>query len=109
MSANPFPTPDALILTDQGPFLQDGGVMYRTWAYGHKSVVAHIENAGGSKREIALEPTGSEGYFAALDPKGAVGDLYRFSIDGAEPVPDFATQYQPHGVLGPSMVVNAGA
>jgi maltooligosyltrehalose trehalohydrolase len=108
-TTNKFLLAEDMILTDQGPCLTAHGVSYRVWAMGHQSVVAHVESAAGEKRQIELEQTKNSGYFFGIDPQGAVGDLYRFSIDGGEPVPDFATQFQPQGVMGPSMVVNAKA
>ena len=90
-----------------GPQLHEGGVTYRVWALGRKSVVAHLERRDGSKEKLTLQPVKEEGYFAATDPQGGAGDLYKFSIDGAEPVPDFMSHYQPRGVMGPSMVVDS--
>jgi maltooligosyltrehalose trehalohydrolase len=58
---------------------------------------------------VPLEQAKDSGYFFGLDAKGAEGDLYKISIDGAAPIPDLASHYQPHGVTGPSMVVDAGA
>src|SRR5271163_1803499 len=103
---NKFLLAEDMILTDQGPCLTANGVSYRVWALGHESVVAHVESATGEKRQIELEQTKNSGYFFGIDPKGAAGDLYRFSIDGGDPVPDFASHFQPQGVMGPSMVVD---
>src|ERR1700677_1979519 len=104
-----FSTPEEMLLTDQGPCLHENGVTYRVWALGHRSVVAHVEPASGAQRKIVLEPAKESGYFFGIDPNGVAGDLYRYSIDGSEPIPDFSTQYQPQGVMGPSMVVDAKA
>jgi maltooligosyltrehalose trehalohydrolase len=98
---NPFPG-------DLGPLPGTDGVLYRVWAFCRKTVVAHIEKKDGQKYTVPLEPAGN-GYFLGLDSQGAPGDLYRFSLDGAEPVADFASHYQPQGVDGPSMVVDAAS
>jgi maltooligosyltrehalose trehalohydrolase len=92
---------------DLGPRLTDEGVAYRVWALGRKSVVAHIEKITGAKKTLTLEPHHEPGYFAAIDPEGVPGDRYKYSIDGGTPVPDFMSHYQPLGVMGPSMIVDA--
>ena len=103
-----FLNPENLILTDLGPCLHEEGVTYRVWAMGHKTVAVHIEKFGGIQT-LEMEQAKESGYFFAIDPKGKAGDLYKFSIDGGEPVPDFVSHYQPRGVFGPSMVVDASA
>jgi maltooligosyltrehalose trehalohydrolase len=98
---NPFPG-------DVGPLPTPEGILYRVWAFCHKKVVAHIEKPDGRKYTLELEAA-PDGYFFGLDRQGAPGDLYAFSLDGAAPIPDFASHYQPRGVNGPSMVVDAGS
>ena len=95
------------MLTDVGPCLHDEGVAYRVWALGRKKVVAHIEKPDGDKYTLALEEAKNSGYFYGVDPNGKAGDLYQFSIDGGSPIPDFISHFQPRGLLGPSMVVDA--
>jgi maltooligosyltrehalose trehalohydrolase len=48
----------------------------------------------------------ADGYFAATIPGCGSGDLYRFRIDDQGPFPDPASRYQPHGVHGPSQVID---
>lgn len=102
-----FLTAENMVLTDLGPCLHEQGVTYRVWALGHESVVAHIESPEGTKRTVELDPSKESGYFFGIDPDGKVGDLYKFSIDGGDPVPDFVSHYQPEGVFGPSKIVDA--
>lgn len=112
MSANftkKFLSPEEIVLTDLGPCLHDAGVTYRVWALGHKSVVAHIEKPSREKYTVRLEQAKESGYFFGIDPKGKAGDLYQFSIDRSSPIPDFVSHYQPQGVFGPSMIVDARA
>jgi maltooligosyltrehalose trehalohydrolase len=90
-----------------GPLLDEKGVTYRVWALGRKSVAAQIENMLGTKKTLELQAGPEPGYFFGTDPEGRAGDLYKFVIDGATPVPDFMSHYQPRGVMGPSMVVDA--
>ncbi len=96
-----------MVLTDLGPCLHEHGVTYRVWALGHTSVVAHIESTEGMKRTVKLDPSKESGYFFGIDPEGKTGDLYKLSIDDGHPVPDFVSHYQPQGVFGPSMIVDA--
>jgi len=91
---------------DLGPLPTPDGVLYRVWAFCRRSVLAHIEKPDGRTYTLPLEAAPG-GYFFALDRDGAAGDLYHFSLDGAEPIPDFASHYQPRGVNGPSMVVDS--
>lgn len=94
---------------DIGPLLDSSGVTYRVWAMGHSSIVVHIEKPNTKSYALSLKQTGDSGYFHETDLLGKAGDLYRFSIDGAAPIPDFASHYQPRGVFGSSMVVDAKA
>jgi maltooligosyltrehalose trehalohydrolase len=98
---NPFPG-------DIGPLPTPDGILYRVWAFCHKKVVAKIEKPDGTKYDLELE-SAPDGYFFGLDRNGAPGDLYLISLDGAEPIPDFASHYQPRGIHGPSQVVNGTA
>ncbi len=93
--------------TDLGPCLDEKGVTYRVWALGHQEVIAHLEKPDGKKEALHLERSKEPGYFIGVDPKGGAGDLYKFSIDGSAPIPDFVSHYQPRGAFGPSMVMNA--
>jgi maltooligosyltrehalose trehalohydrolase len=97
------------IWRELGPLLHDQGVTYRVWALGHESVVAHMETAIGGTKKLELTPGPEPGYFGVTDPEGRAGDLYKFEIDGAAPVPDFMSHYQPRGVMGPSMVIDSKA
>jgi maltooligosyltrehalose trehalohydrolase len=102
-----FLSPENLVLTDLGPCLHDDGVTYRVWAFGHHSVVVHVEKPAGNSYTLELEQAKNSGYFFGIDLNGDTGDLYKFSIDGGEPIPDFVSHYQPQGVFGPSMVIDA--
>ena len=46
-----------------------------------------------------------EGLFE-IEAEASHGDLYRYRINGDQPVPDPASRYQPEDVHGPSMVVD---
>jgi maltooligosyltrehalose trehalohydrolase len=106
-STEKYLPPEQTVLTDIGPCLHEDGVTYRVWALGHKEVVVQVEKCGGNKYSIALDEAKDSGYFHGVDPNGKAGDLYLVSIDGADPIPDFISHYQPRGVFGPSMIVDA--
>src|SRR5580658_491374 len=109
LAPSKFLRPEEMILTDLGPCLDASGVTYRVWALGHTSVVAQIEKQNGTRYSLNLEQAKDSGYFYGIDLGGEPGDLYQFSIDCALPIPDFASHFQPRGILGPSQVVNAKA
>src|ERR1700722_19677060 len=109
MPSSKFLQPEEMILTDVGPCLHAGGVTYRVWALGHASVVVLIEKEDGTRYSAKLDQAKESGYFYGIDPEGEAGDLYQFSIDGALPIPDFASHFQPRGIQGPSLVDDAKA
>jgi maltooligosyltrehalose trehalohydrolase len=48
----------------------------------------------------------SEGYFTAIMAGASPGEPYYFYVDGRGPFPDPASRYQPHGVHGPSAIID---
>ena len=48
------------------------------------------------------------GWWLREEPAAGHGTDYRFAVDGAEPLPDPRSAWQPHGVHGPSRVVDHG-
>ncbi len=102
-----FLSPENLVLTDLGPCLHARGVTYRVWAKGHHAILIHVERPDGTSSDLPLEQAKESGYFFGLDPAGKAGDLYTVSIDGGPPLPDFVSHYQPKGVFGPSMIIDA--
>ena len=63
-----------------------------------------MHTAGGAH---ALERA-DDGLFTGRFP-GGPGDQYLLAVDGAEAYPDPCSRYQPHGVRGPSQVVDPAA
>jgi maltooligosyltrehalose trehalohydrolase len=49
---------------------------------------------------------GADGWWAATVAAAGPGDDYTFSIDGGPPLPDPRSNWQPHGVSGPSRLVD---
>jgi maltooligosyltrehalose trehalohydrolase len=81
--------------------LDDGGVCVRAWAPGASALAVRI---GGGAHGLA--PDG-DGYWAGEVP-GAAGDDYVFVVDGDD-WPDPCSRDQPHGVRGPSRIVETAA
>ncbi len=82
--------------------LAGGGVRFRFWAPGAKSV--ELALAG---RFIPIQ--GKDGWFEHVEPQAGPGTQYRYRIDGELLVPDPASRFQPQDVDGPSAVVDPHA
>jgi maltooligosyltrehalose trehalohydrolase len=79
-----------------------GGVRFRFWAPGAKSV--ELALAG---RFIPLQ--GKDGWYEHVERQAGPGTQYRYRIDGELLVPDPASRFQPQDVDGPSAVVEPHA
>src|SRR2546423_13698246 len=75
--------------------LAHGRVEFRVWAPNVSSV---------SVGDTALTPAG-DGVFEG-EADGRPGDEYEFVLDGERRLPDPCSRFQPHGVQGPSQVVD---
>jgi maltooligosyltrehalose trehalohydrolase len=92
----------------QGAEITSSGVSYRTWAPQKRQVSVVIFDAEGRKlRELPLKLE-SGGYSSVLDPESGAGTLYKYRLDG-HVFPDPASRFQPHGVHGPSQVIDGNA
>jgi maltooligosyltrehalose trehalohydrolase len=80
---------------------QDGVVELRVWA---PSVSSLSVDLSGGRHELT---DAGDGVYEALVP-GRAGDEYRLVVDGVETYPDPFSRAQPHGVRGPSAVVDTG-
>ncbi len=90
----------------QGAELRADGVRYCIWAPVCKMLEVEILGAdGGVLRKLPLAKNDA-GFFEGVDGYGAAGDLYKYRLDEMHSFPDPASRYQPHGVHGPSMVVD---
>jgi maltooligosyltrehalose trehalohydrolase len=80
---------------------------FRVWAPAAQSVTLHLEWSGQqATHEMRREGTG---LFSATIDGVSAGALYRYAIDGGEPMPDPASRFQPFGVHGPSEVIDPAA
>ncbi|MFL6583669.1 MAG: malto-oligosyltrehalose trehalohydrolase [Chthoniobacterales bacterium] len=88
--------------------IANGIVRYRTWSEHQRVDVLVLDHSRTILRTIRMEPEG-DGYFEAYDETGRAGDLYRYRLNDAADWPDPASRFQPFGVHGPSMVVDAAS
>ena len=78
-------------------------ITFRVWAPKANAVEVEV----GGKR---VPTTRQEGDWWTADIAWAeVGDSYAFVVDGGEPLPDPRSPWQPHGVHGPSCLVDHDA
>jgi maltooligosyltrehalose trehalohydrolase len=73
---------------------------FEVWAPKAKSVA--VQTGGKS---WPLEKS-EHGWWSANVESARPGDEYAFEVDGADPVPDPRSPYQPHGVHGPSCLID---
>src|SRR4030095_11256851 len=84
--------------------LADGGVRFRFWAPSATRVdllFAQAEHPS-EHRMLPLQ----DGWFELSAPIAASGTRYAFRVDGAGPVPDPASRFNPDGVHAASMVID---
>jgi len=82
--------------------LADGGVAFSVWAPQARQVSVKV---GERSVEMSRRDDGS---FDATIPEVPVGTDYVYVIDGAGERPDPVSRHQPHGVHGPSRIVDPG-
>src|SRR5262245_128422 len=80
--------------------LAGGGVRFRLWAPGAKSVELSVHD-----RHLPMQRLDAGWCELALADAGP-GTLYRYRIDGELLAPDPASRFQPRDVDGPSEVVD---
>ena len=88
----------------------EGGVKFRVWAPGRRSVEALIESSpkrpGEEPEAFPLEAE-EEGCFSGFVSGVSAGMLYRFRLDGGPVLlPDPASRFQPDGPHGPSEIID---
>jgi maltooligosyltrehalose trehalohydrolase len=85
-----------------GAVLQETGTTFRVWAPRCQSVEVVIEG----RRPMPLTPR-EEGLFELAVPGIAAAMRYQYRLDGERYRPDPVSRFQPEGVHGPSVVVDA--
>ena len=84
------------------------GVSYRTWCKHDAAEVIILDAKETIIRSVPLEAE-RDGYFSGVDEQGAAGDLYKYRFGESQPWPDPASNFQPDGVHGVSMVIDAAS
>jgi len=84
--------------------LSDGSTRFEVWAPRAETVAVRLEDDG---RRVPLTPEG-DGVFSAIVPDVGPGADY-FVVLGERALPDPVSRHQPHGVHGPSRVVDPHA
>jgi maltooligosyltrehalose trehalohydrolase len=77
--------------------------LFRAWAPRARSL--DVETGG---RRLAMSAAGG-GWWQRDVPAAGPGTDYAFAVDGGEAVPDPRSPWQPHGIHGPSRVVDHSA
>jgi maltooligosyltrehalose trehalohydrolase len=80
------------------------GVQFRVWAPGVKALAVELNP---ERLRIEMQRDGED--FEVVIPDGAPGDTYCFVFDDGRMRPDPVSRSQPHGVHGPSEIVDPGA
>jgi maltooligosyltrehalose trehalohydrolase len=81
------------------------GVRFRLWAPRATAVSLQLEGPNAAAYPMAKEPNG---WFGLTTAKAGRGSLYRYLVDG-QAFPDPASRFQPHGVHGPSEIIDPTA
>jgi maltooligosyltrehalose trehalohydrolase len=96
--------------------LRGGGVAFLVWAPRAARVDVALYGPGGAGDEPPaathpLEGPDGLGYFAGTVAGIGAGARYRYVLDGdlEHPLPDPASSFQPHGVPGPSEVIDTAS
>jgi maltooligosyltrehalose trehalohydrolase len=84
-------------------YLGQDRTLFRVWAPLRKSVEVHVLSPAEHWRP--LQPT-QRGYFEEILEGVSPGCLYQFRLDGLLERPDPTSRFQPHGVHGPSQVID---
>ena len=93
----------------RGANVRANGVRFSVWAPDAQSMVVHVAN-GAAPGDHALSRSADKRGVWEVDVAGAkAGDRYGYRIDGADPLPDPVSRYQPDGVHALSQVVDPDA
>lgn len=85
--------------------IASGGVQFRVWSPLTKEMSVKIK----APREIVVPMDSSDGMFSAIVKEIGPGADYQYVIDGEKERPDPVSRFQPHGVHGPSQVIDPDA
>jgi maltooligosyltrehalose trehalohydrolase len=87
-----------------GAAVREDGIVFRVWAPARRTVEVIVDG----RRPLAMTRQ-PDGTFEVTAPGLAAGARYQYRLDGDRHRPDPASRYQPDGVHGPSVAVDAGS
>ena len=87
-----------------GAVVQEQGTTFEVWAPEARTIDLIIENKSHPITH-ALQFS-EDGKWRCFLPDVTAGEFYRYRINGDRVLPDPASRFQPHGVHGPSQVIN---
>jgi maltooligosyltrehalose trehalohydrolase len=91
-----------------GAYPDRGAVTFHVWAPMRRRIELVLRPDGANSERRALTPA-ANGVFTGTFADVSAGDLYAYLVDGEGPFPDPASRFQPHGVHGPSAIVDPRA
>eukprot|EP01113_Clastostelium_recurvatum_P012486 TRINITY_DN1649_c0_g1_i3.p1 TRINITY_DN1649_c0_g1~~TRINITY_DN1649_c0_g1_i3.p1 ORF type:complete len:716 (+),score=111.68 TRINITY_DN1649_c0_g1_i3:61-2148(+) len=93
-----------------GAVYTGSGTTFRVWSPTASTIELIFTDDKGEpmKDPVALKKN-EDNYWEATVQSAQPGTLYKYKIDGKGPFPDLVSRFQPHGVHGPSMVVDPNA
>jgi maltooligosyltrehalose trehalohydrolase len=87
-----------------GAVVQEQGTTFEVWAPKARTIELILEKKSNSiTHELQFS---EEGKWRCFVPDITDGEPYRYRINGDRVLPDPASRFQPHGVHGPSQVIN---
>src|SRR3954447_10509901 len=90
-----------------GPLVLDDGTAFRVWAPERKRIDVVLVDSDGRELRKAPLARNADGYFSEHLADVSDGALYFYQIEGdPKNYPDPASNFQPHGVHGPSQVID---
>lgn len=92
------------LLTRGATLRRGGGTRFEVWAPRRQTVDVVVKSAG-AESTFRLQPAGG-GTFAGEVAQAGPGTDYMYRLDGRTDRPDPVSRHQPHGVHGPSRVVD---
>jgi maltooligosyltrehalose trehalohydrolase len=87
-----------------GAAVRDDGVVFRVWAPQRRTVEVVVDG----RRPLTMSRQ-ADGTFEVTAPGLTAGARYQYRLDGERYRPDPASRFQPEGVHGPSVVVDAAS
>ena len=101
------PAPDAPVTLGAVP--GPGGTRFTVWAPAAHTLAIRLLDADGRPRGDHPLDRAEDGDWTGTLPGVGAGDDYLVLLDGERALPDPASRWQPHGVHGPSRIVDPAA